>query len=83
MPSSRPQHIDDTIKGNTLKSIQKKKLKEILDSTKDEWVESRMVKLREYLVSKNVPVKAILKETFMGKDRIAIHLTSVSYFFAV
>ena len=83
MPSSRPQRIDDTIKGNAMKSIQKKKLQSILDTSKDKTVEEKIAAAREYLTSKNLPVKAIVKETFMEQNRIAVHFKNVSYFFAV
>jgi acetylglutamate kinase len=83
MSSFRPERVDESIKSNAIKSIQKKKLQSILDALKDKSTEEKIVAIREYLLSKKLPVKAILKETFMNQNRIAVHFTNVSYFFAI
>jgi hypothetical protein len=78
---SRPQTIDESHKGLTLKKVQKEKLQQILEETKGREEEQRLEAVRTYLNSKNIVFRGLTLDSFMDRRRLAVHMEKTSYFF--
>ena len=78
---SRPERVNEDIKGNALNKLQKEKIQTMLDSSGNKPIEARITIVTEYLSEKKLPFLGVRMEDVLGRNRIAVHFKNTSYYF--
>ena len=78
---SRPERVNEDIKGNALNKLQKEKIQTMLDSSGNKPIEARITIVKEYLSEKKLPFLGVRMEDVLGRNRIAVHFKNTSYYF--